>query len=165
MAEIRIGYGSRYFSAAKGMGWWPKSRYIYGQQGPGIGSSRLALDSGHDTGIQDTRMSIENFIANEVKSNDVVLFMKGSPQFPQCGFSGQVVQILDHIGVAYKGLNVLESAELRDGIKTYSNWPTIPQLYVKGEFVGGCDIVREMFQAGELQQLFADKGVTLGANA
>jgi monothiol glutaredoxin len=104
-------------------------------------------------------MSIEQFIDSEVKSNDVVLFMKGTPQFPQCGFSGQVVQILDHIGVGYKGLNVLESAELRNGIKTYSNWPTIPQLYVKGEFVGGCDIIREMFQAGELQQLFADKGV------
>ena len=73
-------------------------------------------------------MSIEQFIDNEVKSNDVVLFMKGTPQFPQCGFSGQVVQILDHIGVGYKGLNVLESAELRNGIKTYSNWPTIPQL-------------------------------------
>ena len=105
-------------------------------------------------------MSIEQFIDNEVKSNDVVLFMKGTPQFPQCGFSGQVVQILDHVGVGYKGLNVLESADLRNGIKTYSNWPTIPQLYVKGEFVGGCDIIREMFQAGELQQLFADKGVS-----
>jgi monothiol glutaredoxin len=109
------------------------------------------------------KMSIEQFIANEVKSNDVVLFMKGTPQFPQCGFSGQVVQILDHVGVGYKGLNVLESADLRDGIKTYSNWPTIPQLYVKGEFVGGCDIIREMFQAGELQKLLADKGVTLAA--
>ena len=77
--------------------------------------------------------------------------MKGTPQFPMCGFSGQVVQILDHLGVSYKGLNVLESEDLRNGIKTYSNWPTIPQLYVKGEFVGGCDIIREMFQAGELQ--------------
>ena len=103
-------------------------------------------------------MSIEQFIDNEVKSNDVVLFMKGTPQFPQCGFSGQVVQILDHVGVGYKGLNVLESAELRNGIKTYSNWPTIPQLYVKGEFVGGCDIIREMFQAGELQQLLRRQG-------
>ena len=110
-------------------------------------------------------MSIEQFIDSEVKSNDVVLFMKGTPQFPQCGFSGQVVQILDHIGVGYKGLNVLESAELRNGIKGYSNWPTIPQLYVKGEFVGGCDIIREMFQAGELQQLFAEKGVTVDAPA
>src|SRR6201981_314933 len=106
------------------------------------------------------KMSIEQFITNEVKSNDVVLFMKGTPQFPQCGFSGQVVQILDHIGVGYKGLNVLESAELRNGIKTYSNWPTIPQLYVKGEFVGGCDIIREMFRAVELQQLFGDKSRT-----
>jgi monothiol glutaredoxin len=114
---------------------------------------------------KETDMSIEQFIDNEVKSNDVVLFMKGTPQFPQCGFSGQVVQILDHIGVGYKGLNVLESAELRDGIKVYSNWPTIPQLYVKGEFVGGCDIIREMFQAGELQQLFADKGIPVDAAA
>lgn len=87
-------------------------------------------------------MSIEQFIDNEVKSNDVVLFMKGTPQFP-CGFSGQVVQILDHIGVGYKGLNVLRSADLRNGIKTYSNWPTIPQLYVKGRFVGSCDIIRQ----------------------
>src|SRR5437879_3029814 len=100
---------------------------------------------------EEANMSIEQFIDNEVKSNDVVLFMKGTPQFPQCGFSGQVVQILDHVGVGYKGLNVLESADLRNGIKTYSNWPTIPQLYVKGEFVGGCDIIREMFQAGELR--------------
>ena len=86
-------------------------------------------------------MAIEQFIDNEVKGNDVVLFMKGTPQFPMCGFSGQVVQILDHLGVTYKGLNVLESDDLREGIKSYSNWPTIPQLYVKGEFVGGCDII------------------------
>jgi len=105
-------------------------------------------------------MSIEQFIDNEVKGNDVVLFMKGTPQFPMCGFSGQVVQILDHLGVSYKGLNVLESDDLRNGIKNYSNWPTIPQLYVKGEFVGGCDIVREMFQAGELQSLLKEKGVS-----
>ena len=84
--------------------------------------------------------------------------MKGTPQFPQCGFSGQVVQILDYLGVPYKGLNVLESDELRNGIKAYSNWPTIPQLYVKGEFVGGCDIIREMFQAGELQSAVQGKG-------
>src|SRR5678815_2772479 len=99
-------------------------------------------------------MSIEQFIDNEVKSNDVVLFMKGTPQFPQCGFSGQVVQILDHVGVGYKGLNVLESADLRDGIKEYSNWPTIPQLYVKGEFIGGCDIVSELYATGELHEKF-----------
>ena len=110
-------------------------------------------------------MSIEQFIDNEVKANDVVLFMKGTPQFPQCGFSGQVVQILDYLGASYKGLNVLENDDLRNGIKTYSNWPTIPQLYVKGEFVGGCDIVREMFQAGELQQLFTEKGVPVNTTA
>ncbi|MEI7804722.1 MAG: Grx4 family monothiol glutaredoxin [Hyphomicrobiales bacterium] len=110
-------------------------------------------------------MSIQDFIKGEVTKNDVVLFMKGTPQFPQCGFSGQVVQILDHLGVPYKGLNVLESADLRDGIKAYSNWPTIPQLYIKGEFVGGCDIVREMFQAGELQQAFKDKGVAVKQTA
>jgi monothiol glutaredoxin len=114
---------------------------------------------------KDANMSIEQFIDNEVKSNDVVLFMKGTPQFPQCGFSGQVVQILDHVGVGFKGLNVLESADLRNGVKTYSNWPTIPQLYVKGEFVGGCDIVREMFQAGELQSLMKEKGLPVKVNA
>jgi monothiol glutaredoxin len=108
-------------------------------------------------------MSIEQFIDNEVKSNDVVLFMKGTPDMPMCGFSSQVVQILDHLGVTYKGLNVLESDELRGGIKSYSNWPTIPQLYVKGEFVGGCDIVREMFQQGELQSLLKDKGLAKAA--
>ena len=110
-------------------------------------------------------MAIEQFIDNEVKGNDVVLFMKGTPQFPQCGFSGQVVQILDHLGVAYKGINVLDSDEIRTGIKTYSNWPTIPQLYVKGEFVGGCDIIREMFQAGELQGLLKEKGVAVAESA
>ncbi|MET0538782.1 MAG: Grx4 family monothiol glutaredoxin [Xanthobacteraceae bacterium] len=110
-------------------------------------------------------MAIEQFIENEVKSNDVVLFMKGTPQFPMCGFSGQVVQILDHLGITYKGLNVLEADDLRDGIKAFSNWPTIPQLYVKGEFVGGCDIIREMFQAGELQTLLKEKGVPVKENA
>jgi monothiol glutaredoxin len=104
-------------------------------------------------------------IDNEVKSNDVVLFMKGTPQFPMCGFSGQVVQILNYLGVPYKGVNVLEDDAVRQGIKDYSNWPTIPQLYVKGEFVGGCDITREMFQAGELQQLFSDKGIAVKQSA
>jgi monothiol glutaredoxin len=106
-------------------------------------------------------MGIEQFIDNEVKSNDVVVFMKGTPQFPMCGFSGQVVQILDYIGVPYKGINVLESDDLRQGIKAYAQWPTIPQLYVKGEFVGGCDIIREMFQAGELQSLLKEKGLAV----
>ena len=104
---------------------------------------------------------INQTIDAEVRSNDVVLFMKGTPQFPQCGFSGQVVQILDYLGVPYKGINVLESDELRHGIKAYTNWPTIPQLYVKGEFVGGCDIIREMFQSGELKQTLDDQGIAL----
>jgi monothiol glutaredoxin len=105
--------------------------------------------------------AINAWIDNEVKSNDVVLFMKGTPGFPQCGFSGQVVQILDHVGVDYKGINVLTNDELRNGIKDYASWPTIPQLYVKGEFVGGCDIVREMFQSQELQDFLAEKGVAI----
>ena len=103
--------------------------------------------------------AINEWIDNEVKTNDVVVFMKGTPAFPQCGFSGQVVQILDYLGLEYKGVNVLSTDELRQGIKTYSEWPTIPQLYVKGEFVGGCDIIREMFQAGELQAHFKDNGI------
>ncbi len=105
-------------------------------------------------------MSVKEQIEAEVASSDVVLFMKGTPQFPMCGFSGQVVQILDYLGVAYKGVNVLEDEGLRQGIKDFANWPTIPQLYVKGEFVGGCDIVREMFQAGELAQHLTDAGIT-----
>lgn len=94
-----------------------------------------------------------------VKGNDVVLFMKGTKDFPQCGFSGRVAQVLKYLGVTYKDINVLEDMELREGIKAYTDWPTVPQLYVKGEFVGGCDIVSEMFQAGELQQLLAAKDV------
>ena len=104
-------------------------------------------------------MSIQDWIKNEVDSNDVVLFMKGTPNFPQCGFSGQVVQILDYVGAPYKGINVLEDDELRNGIKEFTNWPTIPQLYVKGEFVGGCDIIREMFQNQELQGMLSEKGI------
>ena len=104
-------------------------------------------------------------IESEVTANDVVLFMKGTPQFPMCGFSGQVTQILNYLGVEYKGINVLEDADIRQGIKDYANWPTIPQLYVKGEFVGGCDITREMFQAGELQQFLAEKGVSVKQTA
>ncbi|MDX6807474.1 Grx4 family monothiol glutaredoxin [Terrihabitans rhizophilus] len=104
-------------------------------------------------------MSAIDQIKQTVDSNDVVLFMKGTKQFPMCGFSGQVVQILEYIGAPYTDVNVLETDGLRDGIKQFSNWPTIPQLYVKGEFIGGCDIVREMFQAGELQELMAGKGI------
>ena len=99
-------------------------------------------------------------IQSEITDNPVMLYMKGTAMFPQCGFSARVVQILSHMGVPFKTANVLEDAELREGIKAFSNWPTIPQLYVGGEFVGGCDIVREMFETGELEQLFKEKGVT-----
>jgi monothiol glutaredoxin len=104
-------------------------------------------------------------IDTDVKSNPVVLYMKGTPMFPQCGFSARVVQVLSHVGVPFKGVNVLEDAEIREGIKAYTNWPTIPQLYVQGEFVGGCDIVMEMFQSGELQQMLKEKGIATQAEA
>jgi monothiol glutaredoxin len=102
---------------------------------------------------------IHDFIAKAIADHPVVLFMKGVPDSPQCGFSAVCVQILDHLGVDFVGINVLQSDDLRNGIKTFSDWPTIPQLYVKGEFVGGADIVREMFQSGELKPLMIDKGV------
>lgn len=98
-------------------------------------------------------------IRDEVSENDVVVFMKGTPVFPQCGFSSTVMQVMTALGVKFKGINVLEDPGIRDGIKSFSNWPTIPQLYVKGEFVGGCDIVREMYENGELKQLMTEKGV------
>ena len=102
-------------------------------------------------------------IQKEIDANDVVLFMKGTPVFPQCGFSSMVVQVLSHMGVKFKGVDVLADDAVRNGIKEFSNWPTIPQLYVKGEFVGGCDIVREMFEAGELQEALAAKGIEMEA--
>lgn len=98
-------------------------------------------------------------IQSEVDNNEVVLFMKGSPMMPQCGFSAAVVQSLTMMGIKFKGVDVLADMEIRQGIKDFSNWPTIPQLYVKGEFVGGCDIVREMHESGELKKLFDEKGV------
>lgn len=101
-------------------------------------------------------------IQAEVDANPVLLFMKGSAMFPQCGFSAAVVQVLNHFGVKYKTVNILENDELRQGLKEFSSWPTFPQLYVKGEFVGGCDIVREMAASGDLAQLFEDKGVEMG---
>ena len=109
--------------------------------------------------------TVHDRIDAEVKGNDVVLFMKGTPQFPMCGFSGQVVQILDYLGVPFKGINVLDSDDIRQGIKDYSNWPTIPQLYVKGEFIGGADITREMFQSGELQSHLEQAGITVKPSA
>ena len=105
----------------------------------------------------------EQRIAQEVSSNDVVLFMKGSPIFPQCGFSATAVQILSHLDVKFSSVDVLSDPAIRDGIKQYSEWPTIPQLYVKGEFVGGCDIMREMFESGELKTLLDEQKVTLAS--
>ena len=98
-------------------------------------------------------------IQTEVDGNDVLLFMKGTPVFPQCGFSAAVIQVLSHLQVKFSSVNVLEDPDIRDGIKQYSDWPTIPQLYVKGEFVGGCDIIREMYETGELKTFLEDKGL------
>jgi monothiol glutaredoxin len=105
--------------------------------------------------------TIHDRIAEDVAANDVILYMKGTPIFPQCGFSAAVVAILTELGVKFKAVDVLKDPEIRDGIKAFSNWPTIPQLYVKGEFVGGCDIVREMHEAGELKAFLAEKGIAL----
>ncbi len=102
---------------------------------------------------------VRDWIDNVVKTNDVVLFMKGTPEQPQCGFSGRVTQMLDYLQVPYSGVNVLESDMLRQGIKEYSDWPTVPQLYIKGEFIGGCDIVTEMFQSGELKDTITEQGL------
>lgn len=106
---------------------------------------------------------IHKSLDEAVKANDVLLFMKGTPTFPQCGFSSTVVQMLDYLGVEYQAVNVLEDQAVREGIKAFSNWPTIPQLYVKGEFVGGCDIVKEMFEAGELREYMSGKGIEMEA--
>ncbi len=106
-----------------------------------------------------SEQQIQDWIRKQVADNDVVLFMKGNRQFPQCGFSSQLVQILDHLGVDYRDINVLEDLSMREGIKSFTNWPTVPQLYVKGEFVGGCDIVREMYEQGELRDLLTERSV------
>lgn len=106
---------------------------------------------------------VQNSIGEAVKANDVLLFMKGTPTFPQCGFSSVVVQVLDYLGVEYQAVNVLEDQAVREGIKAFSDWPTIPQLYVKGEFVGGCDIIKEMFEAGELKDYMSEKGIEMEA--
>ena len=105
------------------------------------------------------QQNVHDWIKDQVENNNVVLFMKGNRHFPQCGFSAQLVRMLDYLGVDYKDVNVLDDNDVREGIKTYTNWPTIPQLYVKGEFVGGCDILTEMFQEGELQQHLEQKNI------
>ena len=109
--------------------------------------------------MSNPQQDIQDWIRTTVASNDVVLFMKGNKNMPQCGFSAQVDHILRGLGVEFKDVNVLQDLAIREGIKTYSNWPTVPQLYIKGEFVGGCDIVREMLEAGELIAMFEDKGI------
>jgi monothiol glutaredoxin len=109
--------------------------------------------------------SVAERIKSDIESNDVVLYMKGTPVFPQCGFSSTVVQVLTHLGVKFKGIDVLSDPSLREGIKQFSNWPTIPQLYVKGEFLGGCDIVREMYESGELQELLSTNGIDVQVKA
>jgi monothiol glutaredoxin len=103
--------------------------------------------------------TVHERIRQDITENEVVLYMKGTPVFPQCGFSATVVGVLSHLGIKFKGIDVLQDPSLRQGIKEFSNWPTVPQLFVKGEFVGGCDIVREMFETGELQAVFAEKSV------
>ena len=112
-------------------------------------------------GLEMNDQPVNDRIQAEINSQDVVLFMKGNPMFPQCGFSAATVQALSMAGVKFGSVDVLQDAEIRDGIKQFSNWPTIPQLYVKGEFVGGCDIVREMFETGELQEMLKEKGIEL----
>ena len=109
--------------------------------------------------------SVAERIKSDIESNDVVLYMKGTPVFPQCGFSSTVVQVLTYLGVKFKGIDVLSDPSIREGIKQFSNWPTIPQLYVKGEFIGGCDIVREMYASGELQELLSTNGIDVQVKA
>ena len=104
-------------------------------------------------------MSVQEQIKETVTNNDIVLYMKGTPDFPQCGFSSTVVQIFDYLGASYASVNVLDDMEVRQGIKDFNNWPTVPQVFVKGEFIGGCDIVKEMFETGELKTMLSDKGL------
>ena len=111
--------------------------------------------------IEDKKIDVSESIKNEIKSNNVVLFMKGTPVFPMCGFSAAVVNILSELKVKYSSVNVLDSDEMREGIKTFSNWPTIPQLYIKEEFIGGCDIIKEMYDSGELKELFNTRGIEI----
>lgn len=106
-----------------------------------------------------SEQDVQDWIRKRIASKDVVVFMKGNKQTPQCGFSGQVAQIMDYLGVEYEDINVLEDMSVREGVKVFSKWPTVPQVYVKGEFIGGCDIVREMFQSGELSQMLSEKEI------
>ena len=109
----------------------------------------------------DILLDVTENIKNEIKNNDVVLFMKGTPAFPMCGFSAATVQILTNLGVKFNSVNVLDNDEIREGIKKFSNWPTIPQLYIKKEFIGGCDIIKEMYENGELLEMFNTRGIDI----
>ena len=111
--------------------------------------------------MENNSFNVSENIKNEISSNDIVLFMKGTPVFPMCGFSAAVAQILSDLGLKFTSVNVLESDEIREGIKQFSNWPTIPQLYIKEEFIGGCDIVKEMYESGELLELFNSKKIDI----
>jgi len=111
--------------------------------------------------MNENILDVTENIKNEIKNNEVVLFMKGTPVFPMCGFSAATVQVLTNLGIKFNSINVLDSDEMREGIKKFSNWPTIPQLYVKEEFIGGCDIVKEMFESGELLELFNKRGIEI----
>ena len=104
-------------------------------------------------------LNIKTEIENEIQANDIVLYMKGTPVFPQCGFSAATVGVLNQLGVKFRSVNVLENDDIRQGLKDYANWPTIPQLYIKKEFIGGCDIIKEMYESGELKKVFDDKGI------
>ena len=111
--------------------------------------------------VENDSLDVTENIKNEIKTNDVVLFMKGTPVFPMCGFSASLVQILNNLGIKYNSVNVQDSDKMREGIKKFTNWPTIPQLYIKEEFIGGCDIVKEMYESGELLELFNSKGIQI----
>ena len=126
-----------------------------------LAATPKSLNRRHALAASEDDMTVAERIQSEISGNDVVLFMKGTPVFPQCGFSAAVVQILTNLGVKFKGVDVLKDPEIRQAIKEFSSWPTIPQLYVKGEFVGGCDIIREMFEADELESYFDEKGIAL----
>jgi monothiol glutaredoxin len=135
----------------------------FGGTADGLVQGRVRHWTGNRQEIEAMQDPVQERIERDIGEHDVVLFMKGTPVFPQCGFSSVVVQVLSHLGVKFKGIDVLSDPSLRQRIKAFSDWPTVPQIYVKGEFVGGCDIVREMFETGELAQLLAIRGVKTSA--
>src|SRR5680860_483059 len=160
----RVGSVSRQVARATASNGLRRPAGQYGRRAARAGlEDRGAAVSARERIEDMSEQDVQDWIGKQVAGNDVVLFMKGNKQMPQCGFSMQVAQILGHLGVEYKDIDVLQDMSVRDGVKAYSNWPTVPQLYVKGEFVGGCDIVREMFQAGELQDMLNAKGIAHNA--